>query len=488
MNEYTRSRHSSAAQSALIETGSASRRDKSGADLQRAVGNQSLTQMLDPSTREVMEQRFGADFSGVRIHTGARNGAQAYTAGNDIVFADGLYQPATSTGRNLLAHELAHTLQQRCGNTAMQARRRSSPREPLEREADAAAAAVEQGRNVRSASLTRGVSGVVQCKDGDDGGFGAGVLTLDWDIQFKLNHPTLEEMTAEPSAVLTESGIASLNLVLGMLADPSRDAELEGNASIEGAPDYNQQLSERRAQYIARLIGAARVRDVPQRKHMCTSMGSGLYACGTLHAHGSVDPADRRVQVSMFTPPDRVQTAVPFVPATAAAQGTTAPEKAAESSTQWSLGGGPGYIAHRYLLGASPSDPVNEAVFQIVGAYTLQRHAEGKAGPEWQTPVQLQISLTTGQVSLATGEQLSYVVPFGNNKWQWSAFAQLLGGVAYGSGTASLQFQPASGTSITFQPRKWLQLSGVAAGGLTLQTGGPQSVDWSATMAITFVH
>ncbi len=70
-------------------------------------------QPLDTATRAVMEPRFGHDFSGVRVHTGARAAesaravhALAYTVGRDVVFGAGQYAPATSAGRRLLAHEL----------------------------------------------------------------------------------------------------------------------------------------------------------------------------------------------------------------------------------------------------------------------------------------------------------------------------------------------------------------------------------------------
>ena len=66
-----------------------------------------------------MEGAFGADFSRVRLHDGAaagesanRIGAQAYTLGADIAFAPGRWSPATPDGRRLLAHELAHVVQQ----------------------------------------------------------------------------------------------------------------------------------------------------------------------------------------------------------------------------------------------------------------------------------------------------------------------------------------------------------------------------------------
>lgn len=76
-------------------------------------------QPLDASTRSLMDPRFGHDFSGVRVHTDARAaesaqlvGAPAYTFGKSVVFDSGQYAPATSSGRQLLAHELAHVVQQ----------------------------------------------------------------------------------------------------------------------------------------------------------------------------------------------------------------------------------------------------------------------------------------------------------------------------------------------------------------------------------------
>ena len=74
---------------------------------------------LDPRVRAFAEPRFGHDFARVRIHTdrsaaaSARAlGARAYTVGRDVVFAEGEYRPQTTAGRWLLAHELAHVVQQ----------------------------------------------------------------------------------------------------------------------------------------------------------------------------------------------------------------------------------------------------------------------------------------------------------------------------------------------------------------------------------------
>lgn len=80
---------------------------------------QSTGNPLDSTTRNFMEQRFGYDFSQVRIHTdnyasaSARSvNAVAYTTGQNIVFSDGQYSPQTGTGQKILAHELTHVVQQ----------------------------------------------------------------------------------------------------------------------------------------------------------------------------------------------------------------------------------------------------------------------------------------------------------------------------------------------------------------------------------------
>jgi Domain of unknown function (DUF4157) len=76
-------------------------------------------QSLAATTRRFMEPRFGDDFGDLRVHTDAKAaesakalGALAYTYGSHIVFAAGRYQPDTTAGRSLLAHELAHSIQQ----------------------------------------------------------------------------------------------------------------------------------------------------------------------------------------------------------------------------------------------------------------------------------------------------------------------------------------------------------------------------------------
>jgi Domain of unknown function (DUF4157) len=82
---------------------------------------------LDPTTRAFMEPRFGVDFGAVRVHTDARAQqlsadlhADAFTLGSDIFFAADKWHPEAASGRRLIAHELAHTVQQSRGPLAIQ--------------------------------------------------------------------------------------------------------------------------------------------------------------------------------------------------------------------------------------------------------------------------------------------------------------------------------------------------------------------------------
>lgn len=81
--------------------------------------NKSSGRPMDSSTQGFMSERFGADFSSVKIHTGSKANelsdqiqAKAFTTGNNIYFNQGEYSPETTNGKHLLAHELTHTIQQ----------------------------------------------------------------------------------------------------------------------------------------------------------------------------------------------------------------------------------------------------------------------------------------------------------------------------------------------------------------------------------------
>ncbi|MBI3511849.1 MAG: DUF4157 domain-containing protein [Bacteroidetes bacterium] len=77
---------------------------------------------MEEHTKSAMEEKMGADFSGVNIHTGANAhdmseniNAKAFTHGQDVYFKNGNYNPDSHQGKELLAHELTHTVQQKDG-------------------------------------------------------------------------------------------------------------------------------------------------------------------------------------------------------------------------------------------------------------------------------------------------------------------------------------------------------------------------------------
>jgi hypothetical protein len=146
-------------------------------DLQRLAGNASVSRMLAPAEEEQaespvlgvvgkgggqpldatlrreMEGRLGADFSDVRLHTDAAATesaravqANAYTVGNDVVFRQDRWAPDSPAGKQTLAHELTHVVQQRAGPVAGTAAgdgiRLSDPSDEFEQAAERTASAV----------------------------------------------------------------------------------------------------------------------------------------------------------------------------------------------------------------------------------------------------------------------------------------------------------------------------------------------------------
>jgi hypothetical protein len=120
-------------------------------DVLRSAG-----QPLDAPTRALLEPHFGHDFSQVRVHADGKAAdsaravnASAYTVGRDLVFGAGQYAPRSAEGRQLIAHELTHVIQQ--GNGAGSGQRVAGgirvnePGDAYERQAEAMAASVAHG-------------------------------------------------------------------------------------------------------------------------------------------------------------------------------------------------------------------------------------------------------------------------------------------------------------------------------------------------------
>jgi hypothetical protein len=117
-------------------------------------------QPLDRGLRDFFAPRFGHDFGNVRVHADGQAAesaravnARAYTVGRDVVFGAGQYAPHSGEGRRLIAHELAHVVQQRDGHHVNRASLEVGAADDVtERQADEAADAVIQGRTPTQSS------------------------------------------------------------------------------------------------------------------------------------------------------------------------------------------------------------------------------------------------------------------------------------------------------------------------------------------------
>ncbi|MGA0615031.1 eCIS core domain-containing protein [Paracoccus sp. KR1-242] len=126
---------------------------------------------LPMGLRSRMEAGYGTSLADVRVHTGAEAmqatgtlRAEALTSGNHIAFAPGRYRPGSASGDGLIAHELAHVIQQRHsgGGGAVQARSQvSNPGEAAEVSADRAAATVLSGGRAQVGAAGQSLRGQI---------------------------------------------------------------------------------------------------------------------------------------------------------------------------------------------------------------------------------------------------------------------------------------------------------------------------------------
>ena len=143
-----------------VATAAAASKSGVPAVVQQALDNRG-GRSIEPAVRSMMESRFNHDFRHVRVHhdatanrAAASINAAAFTVGNSIWFGQGQYQTGTRRGLHLLAHELAHTVQQRGHAGALQGRLTiGAVHDSAEAAADRAADAVLTNGRVPSLSM-----------------------------------------------------------------------------------------------------------------------------------------------------------------------------------------------------------------------------------------------------------------------------------------------------------------------------------------------
>lgn len=212
-------------------------------------------QPLAKGVREKMETGFGHDFSAVRVHADSESasqtraiGAQAYTVGSDVHFAAGRYQPQSEAGQQLLAHELAHVVQQAHGGAAGGAEQR----------ADTAAVRIGRGETVSPAALG-GAPVAVQAKpDAPDKPADAPLKTdpnkLSENIdKFGHNSATL---TGQHSKSITALA-AAIAARLAIVASGRATITITGHTDTSGDEKYNKDLGQKRADAARTTLEAA---------------------------------------------------------------------------------------------------------------------------------------------------------------------------------------------------------------------------------------
>ena len=188
--------------------------------------------LLSENTRSFMEPRFGTDFKNVRVHTDSNAvtmskelGAQAFTHGSNIYFNSGKYNPESSQGKRLLAHELTHVIQQSASPTLQK---------------------LDNSVIQRQADITKAPSGL-PCILKTGPGHTPGV-----DILFSVGKNTIS-----PADKIKLDTFAAT-----WIANGSRDTVfVDGFASTDGAQSTNWRLSCKRAVAVKSYLVSKHVTD-----------------------------------------------------------------------------------------------------------------------------------------------------------------------------------------------------------------------------------
>ena len=242
---------------------------------------------LPAPLREGAQRRFGADFSAVRIHAGPgaatsaqAMGAAAYTLGRDIVFGAGRWQPQHAAGQRLLAHELAHVLQQSRGGPATG---------DAEARADGAADQLLQGRSVAAHSLG-GAPPAPQAQPEAAADAFSPVESAPLPL-FGMLPQTLTAVALEPGEPLTKDNPKLAQIAAASRAQPEARVRLSASLT-EGSQSSSARQDSERAQLNSRM---RQVRDALRQLGVdAASVDLESATAFSASAHGQVEVAVRK--------------------------------------------------------------------------------------------------------------------------------------------------------------------------------------------------
>jgi outer membrane protein OmpA-like peptidoglycan-associated protein len=268
---------------------------------------------LAPDLQALMAPRFGHDFAKVRLHVDrpevAARGALAVAQGDDIAFAPGRYAPQRADGRALIAHELAHVVQQARGGGAQGAG-------DAEARADRAAALALGGRRVDAAALGAAPKGV-QAKP--DEALPVPQTEPEVDIVTGAGGHTASAPAAPPTvsvldrfaldrAELTKRQLAAIDRIafqiwshLSLHARSEASVSIAGHTDTTGRETHNEGLGGDRAEAAkAALQAALRKQQVdPARVSAITTASFGETRPLAPTGDGVDEPRNRRVEIEV---------------------------------------------------------------------------------------------------------------------------------------------------------------------------------------------
>jgi hypothetical protein len=250
---------------------------------------------LDASLQQDMSNRFGHDFSGVRVHQGGGAeqsvrdvNAKAYTVGKNIVFGTGEYAPSSPSGRHLIAHELAHVVQQQFADTQNNVHGSLQRQNAGTTEVDIELQSPEEVEKLRKNGITLPGSVALSspyatilpgyAQYGDTCGAASLVTALMiWDREHWDAKEPNSRIVAASNLILSRFATHRASAVTRWVANPTREAR----AQCGSKPDCIPPLFEKLSRYLWNEL--ERIRDdakkpgakVPQPDYQL--MGAALY-------------------------------------------------------------------------------------------------------------------------------------------------------------------------------------------------------------------
>jgi hypothetical protein len=265
-----------------------------GADAAVAAASSSSGMSLPAPLLRKFESSLGADLSSVRVHTGSASAeaaqavsAKAYTVGQDIHFGAGHYDPSSTAGQHLLAHEVAHTVQQSGGaQRKMQFKLEvSTPGDAHENEADHAADAMVLGQPFEataSAGLSRRVAREVvadgmwnKAQDAEDKLHKNGVTSVEGSVS---NVKSLDQAAAAKATIAGQAAMlnsTSHNMASnGQYVPINNDAIKLLDSYLHDASQQSSSISQYQAMFDRQAIDYTRL--TTQMSYLAGATGGDL--------------------------------------------------------------------------------------------------------------------------------------------------------------------------------------------------------------------